>query len=204
MHCCGNRILPVLGSGTPRGKINEVNDDNKNTQDTQEREAAGEDLPAVPVETQIAALTEERDHLADEKARLEDQLLRRQADFENFRRRVERDRSDFIQFAGMELVTELLPVLDDLERALKAPSSDPEYVRGIELIYQRFYNALKKMGLEPIEAAGKPFDPNVHQAVDKVATEEAEDQTVLDEYQRGYNFKGKLLRPSMVKVAVKP
>jgi molecular chaperone GrpE len=184
--------------------MNKVNDDNKNTQDMQEREAAAEELPAVPVETQLAALTEERDRLADEKARLEDQLVRRQADFENFRRRVERDRSDFIQFAGMELVTELLPVLDDLERALKAPSSDPDYVRGIELIYQRFYSVLKKMGLEPIEAVGKPFDPNLHQAVDKVVTEEAEDQTVLDEYQRGYNFKGKLLRPSMVKVAIKP
>jgi molecular chaperone GrpE len=184
--------------------MSEVSDDNQDLQDTQEREAAGEELPAVPVETQLAALTEERDHLADEKARLEDLLLRRQADFENFRRRVERDRSDFIQFAGMELVGELLPVLDDLERALKAPSTDAEYVRGVELIYQRFSGVLKKMGLEPIEAIGKPFDPNVHQAVDKVATEEAEDQTVLDEYQRGYNFKGKLLRPSMVKVAIKP
>lgn len=184
--------------------MSEVNDDNQNTQDMQEGEAAGEELPAVPVETQLAALTEERDRLADEKARLEDLLRRRQADFENHRRRVERERSDFIQFAGMELVAELLPVLDDFERALKAPSSDPEYVRGVELIYQRFYNVLRKMGLEPIEAVGKPFDPNVHQAVDKVATEEAEDQTVLEEYQRGYNFKGKLLRPSMVKVAIKP
>lgn len=181
--------------------MNKVNDEKQNMQDMQE---TGEDLPAVPVETQLAALTEERDRLADENARLQDQLRRRQADFENYRRRVERERFDFLQFAGMELVAELLPVLDDLERALKAPSSDPDYVRGIELIYQRFYNILRKMGLEPIEAVGKPFDPNVHQAVDKVATEEAEDQTVLDEYQRGYNFKGKLLRPSMVKVAIKP
>ena len=184
--------------------MSKVNDDNQNLQDMQEPEAAGEELPAVPVETQLANLTEERDHLADEKARLEDLLRRRQADFENFRRRVERDRSDYIQFAGMELVGELLPVLDDFERALKAPSSDPEYLRGVELIYQRLYNVLRKMGLEPIEAVGKPFDPNVHQAVDKVATEDAEDQTVLEEYQRGYNFKGKLLRPSMVKVAIKP
>lgn len=173
-------------------------------QDMREREAASEDLPAVTLETQLAGAEAERDQLAAEKAELQDLLLRRQADFENFRRRIERERSDFLQFAAMELVGELLPILDDFERALKAPSSDGEYQRGVELIYQSFYNALRKMGLEPIEALGKPFDPNVHHAVDKVASGEAEDQTVLEEYQRGYNFRGKLLRPSMVKVAVSP
>lgn len=170
----------------------------------QEPEVTSEELPAVPLETQLATIAAERDQLAAEKAELEDRLLRRQADFENFRRRTERERSDFIQYAAMDLAGQLLPIVDDLERALKAPSSDPEYVRGIELIYQRFFNVLRGMGLEPIEAVGKPFDPNLHQAIDKVATEETEDQTVLEEYQRGYNFKGKLLRPSMVKVAVKP
>ena len=74
----------------------------------------------------------------------------------------------------------------------------------MELIYQRLYETLKKMGLEPIETAGRPFDPNLHQAVERVETDDAEDQTVLGEFQRGYNFKGKLLRPAMVKVAVNP
>ena len=146
----------------------------------------------------------ERDRLLAEKAELEDRLLRRQADFENFRRRVERDRSEFLQYAGMELVRELLPVLDDFARALKAPSADPEYARGVELIYNRLYDSLKKMGLEPIDTKGQRFDPNIHQAVDRVETEEAEDHQILEEYQRGYNFKGKLLRPSMVRVAVRP
>ena len=72
------------------------------------------------------------------------------------------------------------------------------------MIYNRMFESLKKLGLEPIESAGKPFDPHQHQAIDRVETDEAADNTVLSEYQRGYNFKGKLLRPAMVKVAVKP
>lgn len=156
------------------------------------------------LEEKLAAVTAERDQLAAEKADMQDRLLRRQAEFENFRRRTERDRSDFLQYAGTEIVREILPIADDFERALKIPSADAEYRKGIELIYQRLLDVLKKVGLEPIEAAGKMFDPNLHQAVDRTETADVDDHTILEEYQRGYNFKGKLLRPSMVKVAVKP
>ncbi len=104
----------------------------------------------------------------------------------------------------MDLVRDVLPVLDDFDRALKVETSDRNYAKGVELIYQRLYESLKKMGLEPIESTGKPFDPNLHQAVERVETDEAKDQTVLGEFQKGYNFKGKLLRPAMVRVAVKP
>jgi molecular chaperone GrpE len=165
---------------------------------------AQEDLPAVTVEGELQAVTAERDKLAAEKAELNDRLLRKQAEFDNFRRRTERDRYDFLQFAGMELARELLPVLDDFERALKVECADQNYSKGIELIYQRLSDILKKMGVEPIEAAGKRFDPNLHEGVVCVPTDEVEDQSVLEELQRGYNFKGKLLRPAMVKVAVRP
>jgi molecular chaperone GrpE len=104
----------------------------------------------------------------------------------------------------MDLARELLPILDDFERALKVECANPNYSKGIELIYQRLSDILKKMGVEPLEAAGKQFDPNLHEAVVRVPTDEVEDQTVLEEFQRGYNFKGKLLRPAMVKVAVRP
>jgi molecular chaperone GrpE len=105
----------------------------------------------------------------------------------------------------MEFVRELLPILDDFERARKTDSSDESYRKGVELIYQRLQDSMKKMGLEPIEVApGTEFDPNLHQAVVRLETEEAPDHTILEEFQRGYNFKGKLLRPAMVKVAVKP
>jgi molecular chaperone GrpE len=150
-------------------------------------------------------LSAECDRLRAEVADLQDRLLRRQAEFENFRRRSERDRSDFLEYAGMEFVRELLPILDDFERARKTECSDESYRKGIELIYQRLQEALRKMGLEPIEVApGTEFDPNLHQAVVRQETEEAPDHTILEEFQRGYNFKGKLLRPAMVKVAVKP
>jgi molecular chaperone GrpE len=174
--------------------------------DNQEQNVSGleENLPAPTPEAQIASLTADRDQLAAEMADLKDRLLRSMAEFDNFRRRAERDRSEYIQFAAMEIVRDLVPVLDDFRRAMKVETADKEYAKGIELIYQRFFEMLKKAGLEPIEAAGKRFDPNLHQAVDRVQTDEVEDQTVLEEYQSGYSFKGKLLRPAMVKVAVKP
>ncbi|MDQ6706931.1 MAG: nucleotide exchange factor GrpE [Acidobacteriota bacterium] len=156
------------------------------------------------LQAEIAGLTAERDKLSSEKADLHDLLLRHQAEFNNFRRRTERDRSDFVQYAGMDLVRELLPVLDDFERALQADSGSKDYAKGVELIYQRMYDSLKKIGLEPIDTTGQIFDPHLHQAVEKVKTNDAEDHAILGEFQRGYHFKGKLLRPSMVKVAVRP
>jgi molecular chaperone GrpE len=167
-----------------------VADDN---QETNVSEAA-EEASNAPLEAQLVA----------EKAEYKDRMLRTLADFDNFRRRAERDRSEYVQFAAMEIVRDLLPVLDDFQRALKVETPDAEYAKGVELIYQRLFEILKKAGLEPIDAAGKPFDPNRQQAVDRVHTDEFEDQTVLEEYQSGYNFKGKLLRPAMVKVAVRP
>jgi molecular chaperone GrpE len=153
-------------------------------------------------------LQKELDQLAAEKAELQDRVLRAQAEFQNFKKRVERERSEMFEYASMEAVRALLPVLDDFERSLKAESSDEEhvkeYVKGMALIYQRFYDGLKKLGLEPIVSTGQAFDPHVHHAVDMVETEEAEPDTVLEEFQRGYNFKGRMLRPAMVKVAVQP
>jgi molecular chaperone GrpE len=163
-----------------------------------------ENIPATTVEGQLAAVTAERDRLAAERADLHDRLLRARAEFDNARRRGERERSDFLQFAAMDLVREILPVLDDFERALKVETADRNYAKGVELIYQRLYETLKRLGLEPIETEGKQFDPNRHEAVLRVQTEEAEDQAILGELQRGYNFRGKLLRPAWVRVAVRP
>ena len=153
---------------------------------------------------QIAALTEERDRLQKEKAEMQERLLYARAEFDNARRRAERERSNYLQYASMEAVRELLPVLDDFERALKVETADANYAKGVELIYYRLAESLRKMGLEPIATEGKTFDPNIHQAIERVHTDEAEDQAILGEFQRGYNFKGKLLRPAMVRVAVKP
>jgi len=169
----------------------------------EEPERSPEGAPSDPA-AQIAALIAERDHLAAEKGELQELLKRRQADFENFRKRAERDRSEFVQFAGMEFVREMLPILDDFERAMKVECADAHYTKGVQLIYTRLYEALKKMGLEPMDTVGKKFDPNLHQAIERVETDQVEDQTILGEFQKGYNYKSKLLRPAMVKVAVRP
>jgi molecular chaperone GrpE len=171
----------------------------------QEIRSAVDETDSTPVEN--AEPNQTGADWAKEKAELEDLLRRRQAEFENFRRRAERERMDFAEYSGMEIVKSLLPIVDDFERALKAaPASGggDEFVVGVELIYKRLLEALMKQGLEPINTEGQPFDPHFHQAVQRVEQEEAADGTILDEYQRGYNFKGKLLRPSMVKVAVRP
>jgi molecular chaperone GrpE len=158
------------------------------------------DPPSSPLET----LTAERDHLLEEKNDLLDRLLRRQAEFDNFRRRAERERADVLEYANTETVRSILPILDDFERALNVEcTGNKEYVRGMELIHQRLSDALKKLGLEPISAKGLKFDPHVHHAVEMTETDQVEDHTILEEYQRGYNFRGRMLRPAMVKVAVK-
>lgn len=150
----------------------------------------------------FAALTAERDRLANEKAELQDQLLRRAAEFDNFRRRTERERMELTEYASMDAVKALLPILDDFERALKIETADKEFARGMELIYGRVFDQLKKLGLEPVESAGQKFDPNLHHAIEMVETGEAEDQAILAEFQRGYRLRGRLVRPAMVKVAV--
>jgi molecular chaperone GrpE len=144
------------------------------------------------------------ERLEAEKAELQDRFLRHQAEFQNYRRRSDKERLEFSEYASMEAVRTILPIVDDFERALQAECADPEYGKGMQLIQQRMFEALKKLGLEPIISQGQEFDPNLHHAVEKVETVEAPDQTVLTEFQRGYNFKGRLLRPAMVKVAVAP
>jgi molecular chaperone GrpE len=158
---------------------------------------------ADPPSSSLQSLISERDHLLEEKADLTDRLLRRQAEFDNFRRRAERERADVLEYANTETVRSILPILDDFERALKVEcTGNKEYVRGMELIYQRLSDALKKLGVEPISAKGLKFDPHIHHAVEMFETDDVEDHTILEEYQRGYNFRGKLLRPAMVKVSV--
>lgn len=152
----------------------------------------------------LEAITGERDILAAEKAGLEDRYLRLQAEFQNQRRRVEKEKMEWHEYAATEAVRALLPILDDFERALKVACPDKEYSRGMELIYQRLFDALKKLGLEPITSIGQPFDPHVHHAVERKEAPEDQEGLVVGEHQKGFNFKGRLLRPAMVAVAVTP
>jgi molecular chaperone GrpE len=144
--------------------------------------------------------------LAEQNAALQDRVLRLQAEFDNFRKRTDRERMDFAEYAGEQTVRALLPILDDFDRALKAASvsnGGDEFVRGIELIYNRLLDVLKKQGLEPISTEGAQFDPHRHEAVARIESVDHDEGTIVQEFQRGYHFKGRLLRPSMVQVAVK-
>jgi molecular chaperone GrpE len=181
--------------------------DNERGDKTLERLTEVGELPA-PGQGQAPsaeALEAECERLTRQNAELTDQLLRRRADLENLRKRVERERQEVHVRAAMDAAASVLPVLDALERALAGDqSAASEFHAGVELIARQLRETLIKSGLEPIEALGREFDPHIHEAVERVETTEHEDQTVVEEWQRGYRFRGRLLRPAMVKVAVRP
>lgn len=196
--------MPTLWIMEDKKPVSETAEETPDTGAAPEPGAQADSVEITDLASLLAAVTAERDQFAQEKAGLADRLLRRTAEFENFRRRVDRERVELSEYAGMETVRELLPILDDFERALKVECADKEYAKGMELIHQRLLDALNKAGLEIIPSDGQKFDPYVHHAVEMQPSEEVEDQTVLEAYRTGYNFKGRLLRPAMVKVAVKP
>ncbi len=144
--------------------------------------------------TEVEKLKAERDALLDRLARL-------QAEFDNARKRAVREQQDFREFAAAEVIKNMLPALDSFERALQVGGDSSEFRNGIELIYRQFQDALQKIGVQAIAAVGQPFDPRFHEAIEMVDTTEVPDHQVLDELQRGYKYKDRLLRPAMVRVA---
>lgn len=156
---------------------------------------AAETADPAPAPAEVEKLRAERDAAVDRMARL-------QAEFDNARKRALKEQQDFKEYAVADAIKALLPILDSLDRALKTNAASVEDFRsGIELIDKQFHDALSRLGVEPIAAEGQPFDPNLHQAIQMVDTNEARDNQVLDELQRGYKLKERLLRPAMVRVA---
>jgi len=151
----------------------------------------------------LQAALEERDRALAQKAALLEKFQRAQAEFENWRKRLLREQHEAQEYAAMSTIESLLPIVDDFERAIQTPGLDPDFRKGLELIYQRIIDVFTRAGMKPIDDTGK-FDPHLHHAVDRAPAESEEhDQTILEVYQRGYHFKDRLLRPAMVKVAVK-
>ncbi len=138
---------------------------------------------------------------ASQIAELERQNLRLHADFDNYRKRTLRDREEQITQAEAALLRGMLPVLDNFERALSALPADQAWAEGVRLVHRQWLQVLTAQGLAVVDCA-VPFDPNVHEAVMRDESGDQPDGTILQELQRGYQYKGKLLRPSMVKVAV--
>jgi molecular chaperone GrpE len=164
--------------------------------------------PGLSGRGSITRLQAQVDALNAEKASLFDQLLRRQAEFENYRRRIERERSEIYQRGRDDVLLQFLPVVDNFERALSSleeSEGDAEALRdGVELIHKQFVDALSKFGLKAVEAVGQAFDPYVHEAVTTEATDKHKENTVIEEFQRGYKIGDRLLRPAKVKVASSP
>ena len=144
----------------------------------------------------VAALRNERDAL-------QDRLLRLAAEFDNYRKRVDRDRRDQSEAATISALEDLLPLIDDMERALEAPveSGADVYRKGVELIHRQMVELLRKRGVKPIDAVGTDFDPRIHQAVMHEPSPDHRDGEVIEELRRGYVLGERLLRPAMVKVA---
>lgn len=166
-----------------------------------EADEVDSDSSAAPA-TEVAA-TEQTQKLITDKQDLTNTLVRLQADFDNYRKRIEKERGQERQ-RGIEVVVEqLLPVLDGFDRALAA-DDDPgyaEYHKGFELIRKQLWDVLSKQGVQRIESAGKEFDPNVHHAIEQVATNDYPEGTVIGEMQPGYTYQNRVLRPAMVRVA---
>jgi molecular chaperone GrpE len=141
--------------------------------------------------------------LRDENQRLRDQYLRSRADFENFRKRVEREKAEFYRYALGDTLRDILPVLDNFERALEH-EGDADFKTGIEMIYKQFADALGRAGMRTIDPAGEPFDPAFHEAIARHETTEVEPHRVVDVLQKGYILHDRLLRPALVRVSVAP
>ena len=160
---------------------------------------------AEPAEVTVEDVPAEEDDTAALEAQLKeksDRILRLQADFENFRRRTAKEKEELAAVITQNLLTDLLPLLDNFERAMAVEQSDGEaFQKGVEMIFTQLREVLDKHGLEGIEAEGKPFDPNVHQAVMRVENPDVEDGTITQVLQKGYQAKGRVIRPAMVQVA---
>jgi molecular chaperone GrpE len=160
-------------------------------------ETAGATVSAEAPDAAVADLERQRDQYYD-------LLLRKTAEFDNYRKRIERERQALSEAAAADLIEDLLPLVDDLERALKAdPGAEgaEAYRRGVELIHRQLSEVLRKRGVRPIEALGADFDPHYHQAVVHDPAPDRRDGEVLEEFRRGYMLGERLLRPAMVKVA---
>lgn len=167
------------------------------------------ELPAPTAEESEAGPKEiisraDFDHLKAERDQLLDRLARLQAEFENARKRSERERLEFRDYATGNVVEQFLPVLDHFELALKATGSVEQLRSGVELIVKQMGEVLQKMQVTPVPAVGEPFDPRVHEALGSVERDDLPDQYVAEEIRRGYRLRERLLRPAMVRVAHNP
>ena len=169
---------------------------------------AEEEAGLAPVEETPESEPSEIDKLRAELEHVQDLLRRKHADFENYRKRIEREQKEFVTYAASELAREILPVVDNLGRALDSQSvesgSAGQIREGVLIIYRQFVDILKRAGLREVEALGADFDPHLHEAVARVETSDHREGEIVEVLQKGYFLKDRLLRPAMVKVGHNP
>jgi molecular chaperone GrpE len=175
-----------------------LSEDQCSTPDTATNQSQGNETDSTSAE---GVSREEFERLQKERDSLFDRLARLQAEFENFRKRNAREQAEFREYATAEAAKNFLPVLDNFNLALKINASDQNLRQGVELIRKQMEEVLAKMGVEAIPAEGEQFDPRLHEAIEMVDTTEVPDHQIIEELQRGYRVKGRLLRPAMVRVA---
>ena len=174
-----------------------------------EADSVAEEEPAKEEETkELSPLEqlEEQVRLKDEEIlKQKDTFLREKAELDNFKKRLTKEKEDFAQFANERLLKELLQIEDNLERAMEAPNATLESLKeGVEMIQKQFKDFLKNQKVEVIEAFGKPFDPNLHEVLNQQESEEHEENTVIEEYSKGFTLNGRILRPAKVVISKKP
>ena len=174
-----------------------------------EAESVVEEEPAKEEEAkELSPLEqlEEQIRLKDEEIlKQKDTFLREKAELENFKKRLTKEKEDFVQFANERLLKELLQIEDNLERAMAAPNATLESLKeGVEMIQKQFKDFLKNQKVEAIEALGKPFDPNLHEVLNQQESEEHEENTVIEEYSKGFTLNGRILRSAKVVISKKP
>ncbi len=160
-----------------------------------------EDQPGASSEHVPGERVSEVEKLRAERDVLVDRLARMQAEFDNARKRAAKEQQDYRDYALTDTIKTLIPVMDSFDRALQSSPEKSEFHVGVELIHKQLQDALAKIGVQPVAAKGQQFDPRFHEAIEMVDTEEAKDNEVLDELQRGYKLKERLVRPAMVRVA---
>ncbi|WP_430691838.1 nucleotide exchange factor GrpE [Paenibacillus woosongensis] len=182
--------------------------DNVNQEHTTDENSTAEETVANEQQTSEASSAEGSNKEAEAlRAELEEQqqrLLRAQADFDNFRRRTQKEKEELGKYASAKLITELLPVIDNFERAIASGEQGTDvssYAKGVEMIFRQLEGVLGNEGLKAMETVGEPFNPEFHQAIMQVESDEHEEGIVVEEVQKGYILKDKVLRPAMVKVS---
>jgi len=179
-------------------------DDNDKDQDTNQSEQPGPEKEQVQEQQDIEVLKRDLEAARGEVAQLHDKWLRAVADLDNFRKRVQKERNDFFLYGNETFARELLPVLDNLERAFehaKESGIDNSIIEGVDLIHKQFLSVLEKSGVVPISSLGKEFDPGIHEAILEEESEDHPPMTIIKEVEKGYMLRNRLLRPSRVVIA---